>query len=72
MRWNLDALTVLGTKIMEFELKGENEKYQDKYSNLAFTYLIENLPFWPCRWICGLGAEQGQSQHQRPIRKISL
>lgn len=33
---------------MEFELKGENEKkkYQDKYSNLAVTYLIENLSFF--------------------------
>ena len=43
MRQNLDALTVPETKIMEFELKGENEKYGDKYSNLAIARLIENL-----------------------------
>lgn len=39
---------------MKFELKGENEKRRDKYSNLAIKHLIENLPFWPRRRICGL------------------
>ncbi len=36
------------------ELKGENWKYQDKYSNLAIPHLIENISLWSCGWICGL------------------
>lgn len=32
---------------MEFELKGEKKKKkQDKFSNLAVMYLIENLSFF--------------------------
>lgn len=50
---------------MEFELKGENEKYQDKYSNFAITHLIKNLPFWSCRRICGLN-------EGKVLNKVSL
>lgn len=40
---------------MEFELKGKwKKKKKDKYSKFAIIDLIKNLPFWLCRWICGL------------------
>lgn len=32
---NLDALTVIGKKIMGFELKGQNKIFQDKYCSIV-------------------------------------